>query len=144
MQLRKCCDHPFLFKGMEDDIENTSVMDLISSSGKLSVLDLLLRSLFQKNHRVVLFSQFTAMLDIIEDYCEMRGWKFCRFDGSTPRARRNLIVNDFNAPNSNKFLFLMSTRSGGMGLNLQTADTCILFDSDWNPQADVQAMVSLS
>ena len=134
MQLRKCCDHPYLFAGAEVDIDETTCEDLVAASGKLSVLDMLLRSLFQKDHRVVLFSQFTSVLDVIEDYCRMRGWKYCRFDGSTPRAKRNFTVKQFNAPDSEFFIFLMSTRSGGMGLNLQSADTCILFDSDWNPQ----------
>ena len=137
MQLRKCCLHPFLFDGAELDIEATTLQDLIAASGKLATLDKLLRSLFQKGHRTVLFSQFTSVLDILDDYCRMRGWKYCRFDGSTPRARRNFIINQFNAPDSDRFVFLMSTRSGGMGLNLQTADTCILFDSDWNPQVGV-------
>ena len=140
MQLRKCCLHPFLFKGAESDIGSTTCEDLIAASGKLAVLDKLLRSLYGKKHRTVLFSQFTSVLDILEDYCVLRGWEYCRFDGSTARARRNYIVNDFNAPQSTKFIFLMSTRSGGMGLNLQTADTCILFDSDWNPQPDLQAV----
>lgn len=140
MQLRKCCLHPYLFDGAETDIENPTCEDLIAASGKLAVLDKLLRSLYEKNHRVVLFSQFTSVLDILDDYCTMRGFKHCRFDGSTLRAKRNFIVNQFNAPGSDYFVFLMSTRSGGMGLNLQTADTCILFDSDWNPQPDLQAM----
>jgi len=133
MQLRKCCIHPFLFPEAED-IDSTTLTELVGSSGKLAVLDKLLCSLYKKGHRVVLFSQFTSALDILHDYCDMRGWDFCRLDGSTSRARRNYVVNSFTAPNSSKFIFLMSTRSGGMGLNLQTADTCILLDSDWNPQ----------
>lgn len=140
MQLRKCCLHPFLFPNAEINPDDTSLHDLIGASGKLAVLDKLLRSLYQKGHRTVLFSQFTSVLDILEDYCNMRGWNYCRFDGSTARATRNYIVNSFNEPGSDKFIFLMSTRSGGMGLNLQTADTCILYDSDWNPQPDLQAM----
>ena len=79
-------------------------------------------------------------LNILEDYCVLRGWRYVRFDGSTPRAQRNHLINQFNAPGSQDFIFLMSTRSGGLGLNLQTADTCILYDSDWNPQPDLQAM----
>jgi SWI/SNF-related matrix-associated actin-dependent regulator of chromatin subfamily A member 5 len=139
MQLRKCCVHPFLFDGAEVGIDSTTCEDLIAASGKLTVLDMLLRSLYEKKHRVVLFSQLPSVLDILDDYCTMRGWKHGRFDGSAPRAQRNFIVNQFNAPDSDYFVFLMSTRSGSMRLNLQTADTCILFDSDWNLQPDIQA-----
>lgn len=130
MQLRKCCIHPFLFDGAETDIDQTSCQELVGASGKLSVLDMLLRELFQNKHRCVLFSQFTSMLNILEDYCRMRGWKYCRLDGATARAKRGFLVEQFNAKPSPFFIFLMSTRSGGMGLNLQSADTCILFDSD--------------
>ena len=140
MQLRKCSNHPFMFEDAETDPDETSLEDLIGASGKLAVLDMLLRSLFQKGNRAVLFTQFTSLLDIIEDYCLLRGWKYCRLDGGTSRARRNYLLRRYNEPNSPYFLFLMSTRSGGMGLNLQTADTCILYDSDWNPQSDIQAM----
>jgi len=141
-QKRKVCIHPYLFPGAED-IKSTTLEALIGSSGKLTVLDKLLRSLYEKGHRVVLFSQFTRVLDILTDYANLRGWSYCRFDGGTQRAKRNYVVNVFNAPESSKFLFLMSTRAGGMGLNLQTADTCILFDSDWNPQPDIQAMARI-
>jgi SWI/SNF-related matrix-associated actin-dependent regulator of chromatin subfamily A member 5 len=134
MQLRKCCLHPYLFDGAEENIGETTIEELIGASGKLAVLDSLLRSLFQKGHRCVLFSQFTSVLDIISDYCTMRGWRHVCFDGRTPRAKRNYYVNSFNAKNSPIFLFVMSTRSGSMGLNLQTADTVVLFDSDFNPQ----------
>jgi len=140
MQLRKCCLHPYLFDFAEPDIEKTDVEELIASSGKLAVLDKLLRSLLKNGHRTCIFSQFTSMLNILEDYCVLRGWNYCRFDGSTPRAQRNHLINQFNAPGSDVFIFLMSTRSGGLGINLQTADTCILYDSDWNPQPDLQAM----
>ena len=130
MQLRKCCLHPFLFEGAEADIATTTCEELVGASGKLSVLDMLLRSLFKKGHRCVLFSQFTRVLDILEDYCRMRGWKYCRLDGGTARAKRNFLVEQFNADPGPFFIFLMSTRSGGVGLNLQSADTCILYDSD--------------
>mmetsp|Transcript_1676 Transcript_1676/g.1994 ORF Transcript_1676/g.1994 Transcript_1676/m.1994 type:complete len:1452 (-) Transcript_1676:196-4551(-) len=140
MQLRKCSLHPYLFEGVETDIDETSAEKLISVSGKLAVLDKILLSMFKKGNRTVIFSQFTSMLNILEDYCELRDWKFCRFDGSTARAQRNYLINRFNAPNSEYFIFLMSTRSGGLGINLQSADTCILYDSDWNPQPDIQAM----
>mmetsp|Transcript_41662 Transcript_41662/g.99912 ORF Transcript_41662/g.99912 Transcript_41662/m.99912 type:complete len:1104 (+) Transcript_41662:269-3580(+) len=140
MQLRKACSHPFLFDGAEDDVSSTTVEELIGASGKLSVLDMILLSLYKKGNRSVLFSQFTSTLDIIEDYCILRGWKYCRLDGGTSRADRNYLIRRFNEKNSPYFLFLVSTKSGGMGLNLQTADTAILFDSDWNPQNDLQAM----
>lgn len=126
MQLRKVCGHPYLFPGAEDK-DTTTMEDLVSASGKLTVLDMILRGLFRDNHRVVLFSQFTMTLDIIEDYCIERGWKYGRLDGSVNRANRNFLVNAFNCPESPFFIFLVSTRAGGMGLNLQTADTCILY-----------------
>jgi SWI/SNF-related matrix-associated actin-dependent regulator of chromatin subfamily A member 5 len=85
---------------------------LVASSDKLAVLDKLLCSLYQKGHRTVLFSQFTSVLDILEDYCALSGWSYCRFDGSTARATRNYVVNSFNEFGSDKFIFLMSTRSG--------------------------------
>ena len=125
MQLRKVCLHPYLFDFAEVDIKATSVEELIATSGKLAVLDKLLRSLFKNGHRTCIFSQFTSMLNILEDYCILRGWRYCRFDGGTPRAQRNHIINQFNAPGSDDFIFLMSTRSGGLGINLQTADTCM-------------------
>ena len=123
MQLRKVSLHPYLFDFAETDTLSTGVEELIATSGKLAVLDKLLRSLFKGGHRTCIFSQFTSMLNILEDYCILRGWRYCRFDGGTPRAQRNHIINQFNAPGSEDFIFLMSTRSGGLGINLQTADT---------------------
>jgi SWI/SNF-related matrix-associated actin-dependent regulator of chromatin subfamily A member 5 len=92
------------------------------------------------SYRVVLFSQFTRMLDILDDYCAMRGFKYCRLDGSTNRVQRAVDIMRFNQEGSETFIYLVSTRAGGLGVNLQTADTCILYDSDWNPQQDLQAM----
>mmetsp|Transcript_37693 Transcript_37693/g.61364 ORF Transcript_37693/g.61364 Transcript_37693/m.61364 type:complete len:540 (-) Transcript_37693:714-2333(-) len=140
MQLRKCCNHPYLFPGAEDDPDNTGVKELVETSGKLAVLDKLLLELFKNGHRAVLFSQFTRTLDLLEDYMRLRGYRYLRFDGSTSRVHRTVMINRFNEPGSQDFVFLMSTRAGGMGINLQTADTCILYDSDWNPQPDLQAM----
>jgi SWI/SNF-related matrix-associated actin-dependent regulator of chromatin subfamily A member 5 len=127
MQLRKACLHPYLFDFAEPDrpAGAATADELVATSGKLAVLDKLLLSLFRGGHRACVFSQFTSMLDILEDYCSLRGWRYCRFDGSTPRAQRNHIINQFNAPGSRVFIFLMSTRSGGLGINLQTADTCM-------------------
>ena len=104
------------------------------------MLDRLLPKLQAAGHRVVIFSQFTMVLDILDDYLRFRGYRFCRLDGSTNRVQRTVDINTFNAPGSPLFAFLMSTRAGGLGVNLQTADTCVLFDSDWNPQPDLQAM----
>ena len=99
-----------------------------------------LSGLFKNNHRVVLFSQFTSMLDIFEDYLNLRGYRYVRLDGSSSRTKRTLDLRVFNAEGSEVFIFLMSTRAGGLGINAQTADTVILYDSDWNPQVDQQAM----
>ena len=140
MQLRKCCDHPFLFDGAEDDPDETSLEELVGASGKLRVLDRLLLKLHKGGHRVVLFSQFAQMVDLLDDYCRLRGFNFVRLTGMTNRVQRMVNLQAFNAPGSKVFIFLMTTRAGGLGINLQTADTCILFDSDWNPQSDLQAM----
>jgi SWI/SNF-related matrix-associated actin-dependent regulator of chromatin subfamily A member 5 len=140
-QLRKAANHPFLFPGIEKvSVDGLPSEDIVSVSGKMQVLDLLLRSLYEKGHRVVLFSQYTRTLDIISDYLDMRGYRHSRLDGSTNRVMREVKINLFNKPKSPIFIFCLSTRAGGEGLNLFTADTVILFDSDWNPQSDNQAM----
>ena len=119
---------------------NPGVTDdaLVRASGKLRMLDRLLARLLARGHRAVVFSQFMGTLDVIDDVLRMRGVKFCRLDGGTNRVQRTVDINAFNAPGSKIGVFLMSTRAGGLGINLQTADTCILYDSDWNPQADLQ------
>merc|ERR1712238_424251 len=93
----------------------------------------------ERGSRVLIFTQMTRILDILEDYMVMRGFKYCRIDGNTDYDVRESSIDAFNAPNGEKFCFILSTRAGGLGINLQTADTCILYDSDWNPQADLQA-----
>ena len=115
------------------------IVTITPTSASLS-LRLLLLKLKAAGHRVVLFSQFTRMLDIIDDYCVLRGYNYCRLDGGTNRVQRMVDIDRFNAEGSKIFLYLVSTRAGGLGVNLQTADTCILYDSDWNPQVDAQAM----
>ena len=82
----------------------------------------------------------TMVLDILEDYCNYRAFKYCRIDGSTDMTSRDEQIQDFMSPNSEKFVFLLSTRAGGLGINLTSADTVIIYDSDWNPQMDLQAM----
>ena len=139
MQLRKCANHPYLFDGAE---QPPFVNDerMVENSGKMVLLDKLLRRLHAEGHRVLLFSQMTRMLDILEDYCSYREWSYCRIDGSSKTEARDEAMQVYNQPNSPKFLFMLSTRAGGLGINLATADTVILFDSDWNPQMDLQAM----
>merc|ERR1712130_486636 len=113
---------------------------LIQNCGKLQLLDKLMGKLFHAGSRVLIFSQMTRILDILEDYCSIKEYKYCRIDGSTSGEDRQSAMDQFNAENSDKFLFLLTTRAGGLGINLQTADIVIIYDSDWNPQMDLQAM----
>ena len=140
MQLRKGCNHPYLFAGMEPGPPYTEGEHLIENSGKMRALDALLQKLLAEGSRALIFSQMTRMLDIIQDYCVYRGLSFCRIDGTTVGAERQAQIQEFQKPGSSVFLFLLSTRAGGQGVNLQAADKVILYDSDWNPQMDVQAM----
>lgn len=139
MELKKCCNHPFLFPNFEDTSTTTTVLDLTRPSGKMILLDKLLLRLREKGHRVLIFSQMVRMLDILQDYCRMRQFPCQRLDGSVSNEVRQRAVDHFNAPDSTDFIFLLSTRAGGLGINLATADTVIIFDSDWNPQNDLQA-----
>ncbi|EIE25592.1 hypothetical protein COCSUDRAFT_46779 [Coccomyxa subellipsoidea C-169] len=140
MQLRKCCNHPYLFQGAEPGPPYTTGEHLVENSGKLVLLDKLLPKLQSRDSRVLIFSQMTRLLDILEDYCLYRGYKYCRIDGNTSGEDRESQIDGFNAEGSEKFIFLLSTRAGGLGINLYTADIVVLFDSDWNPQMDLQAM----
>jgi len=139
MQLRKCAGHPYLFPGVEDRTLPPLGDHLVSNCGKMALLDKLLKRLKERGHRVLLFTQMTRILDIMEDYMVMRHYKYCRIDGNTDHGLREEYIDAYNAENSEKFIFLLSTRAGGLGINLQTADVVILYDSDWNPQADLQA-----
>ncbi|KAK1313760.1 Chromatin structure-remodeling complex protein SYD [Acorus calamus] len=136
MQLRKCCNHPYLFVG---DYDMYRKDEIIRSSGKFELLDRLLPKLHKAGHRVLLFSQMTRLMDILGIYLQLHNYKYLRLDGSTKTEERGTLLKQFNAPDSPYFMFLLSTRAGGLGLNLQTADTVIIFDSDWNPQMDQQA-----
>lgn len=139
MHLRKVCNHPYLFDGAEPGPPFVEGEHLIQNSGKLVVMDKLLRKLKEGGHRVLVFTTMTKVLDILEDYCLYRGHKHCRLDGSSSTEEREEMMAAFNAPGSDIFIFMLSTRAGGLGINLFTADTVILYDSDWNPQADLQA-----
>lgn len=143
MQLRKCCNHPYLFDGAEPGPPYTTDMHLVTNSGKMVVLDKLLPKLKEQGSRVLIFSQMTRVLDILEDYCMWRNYEYCRLDGQTPHDERQASINAYNEPGSSKFVFMLSTRAGGLGINLATADVVILYDSDWNPQVDLQAMVRI-
>uniref|UniRef100_A0A673VY58 SNF2 related chromatin remodeling ATPase 5 n=1 Tax=Salmo trutta TaxID=8032 RepID=A0A673VY58_SALTR len=140
MQLRKCCNHPYLFDGAEPGPPYTTDLHLAVNSGKMAVLDKLLPKMKAQGSRVLIFSQMTRMLDILEDYCMWRNFGYCRLDGQTPHEERQISINAYNEENSPKFIFMLSTRAGGLGINLATADVVILYDSDWNPQVDLQAM----
>ncbi|XP_021043177.1 probable global transcription activator SNF2L1 isoform X3 [Mus pahari] len=140
MQLRKCCNHPYLFDGAEPGPPYTTDEHIVSNSGKMVALDKLLARIKEQGSRVLIFSQMTRLLDILEDYCMWRGYEYSRLDGQTPHEEREEAIDAFNAPNSSKFIFMLSTRAGGLGINLASADVVILYDSDWNPQVDLQAM----
>jgi superfamily II DNA or RNA helicase len=144
-ELRKVCNHPWMVAGTEEreipadstaeDYFNTTVQ----ASGKLVLLDKLLPKLYADKHVVLIFSQFVMLLDILEDYLKHRGWRYERLDGSITGDQREAAIDRFSRADSDRFVFLLTTRAGGVGLNLTRADTVIIFDSDWNPQMDVQA-----
>ena len=160
MQLRKVAGHPYLFDGVEDRSLDPMGEHVITvwvrrdwwceNCGKMVLLDKLLRRLKEGGHRVLIFSQMTRILDILEvsemmsddwkDYCYIRGYTYCRINGTVSSEERDEQIESFNAPNSSKFIFLLSTRAGGLGINLATADTVILYDSDWNPQVKKREM----
>lgn len=148
VQLRKLCNHPFMFQVIEEKysehigIAGTGVVqgpDLYRASGKFELLDRILPKLKATGHRVLLFCQMTQLMTIMEDYLNWRNFKYLRLDGTTKAEDRGDLLKRFNDPNSDYFLFILSTRAGGLGLNLQAADTVVIFDSDWNPHQDLQA-----
>ncbi|RUS34814.1 hypothetical protein BC938DRAFT_478366 [Jimgerdemannia flammicorona] len=181
MQLRKICNHPFVFEDVENMINPLHVNNttLYRTSGKFELLDRILPKLKATGHRVcsgrlehftalrivtalrnvaalrnchgnnlihtyyalqvLIFFQMTQIMNIMEDFLQFKGYQYLRLDGSTKADDRSQLLKVFNAPESQYFAFLLSTRAGGLGLNLQTADTVIIFDSDWNPHQDLQA-----
>ena len=146
MELKKASNHALLFPNAEakflkeDATKDETLKALITTSGKMMLLDRLLGKLKADGHRVLIFSQMVHMLDILTDYLKLRNYPFQRLDGTVPASERKIAIDHFNAPGSDDYCFLLSTRAGGLGINLMTADTVIIFDSDWNPQADLQAM----
>ncbi|KAF2657427.1 hypothetical protein K491DRAFT_327057 [Lophiostoma macrostomum CBS 122681] len=141
MQLRKLCNHPFVFEEVEEQMNpGKGTNDLLwRTAGKFELLDRILPKFHASGHRVLIFFQMTQIMNIMEDFLRLKGLAYLRLDGSTKADDRSELLKQFNAPNSPYFCFLLSTRAGGLGLNLQTADTVIIYDSDWNPHQDLQA-----
>ena len=135
MQMRKVCNHPFLF----DAWNLPGYSSVVRVCGKFELLDRVLYKLRATGHRVLIYSQMVELLRLLEDFCVQRDYAYFKLDGSTAQEERARMMAEFNAPNSPTFLFLLSTRAGGQGINLQTADTVLLFDNDWNPMMDEQA-----
>jgi len=144
MQLKKCCNHPYLIQTAQEEAPLTANLQyegnaLVKACGKLELLIKMLHKLKEQGHRVLIFSQMTKMLDILEDFLEFCGYKYERIDGGITGSIRQDAIDRFNAPGAQQFCFLLSTRAGGLGINLATADTVIIYDSDWNPHNDIQA-----
>uniref|UniRef100_A0A673K518 Chromodomain-helicase-DNA-binding protein 9-like n=1 Tax=Sinocyclocheilus rhinocerous TaxID=307959 RepID=A0A673K518_9TELE len=151
MELRKCCNHPYLIKGAEEkiledfkEVYSPTAVDfhlqaMIQSAGKLVLIDKLLPKMKAGGHKVLIFSQMVRCLDILEDYLIQRRYLYERIDGRVRGNLRQAAIDRFSKPDSDRFVFLLCTRAGGLGINLTAADTCIIFDSDWNPQNDLQA-----
>jgi superfamily II DNA/RNA helicase len=137
MELRKVCNHPLL------NYPSTAYFTkdfVVRSCGKLWVLDRILVKMHQAGHRVLLFSTMTKLLDIMEEYLQWRRLLYRRIDGTTSLEEREAAIVDFNAPDSDCFIFLLSIRAAGRGLNLQSADTVVIYDPDPNPQNEEQAV----
>lgn len=130
MELKKAANHPYLFDGVEvrTDNQEETLKGMVMNSGKMVLLDKLLARLKQDGHRVLIFSQMVRMLDILSDYLALRGYQHQRLDGMVSSDARKKSIAHFNAPGSPDFAFLLSTRAGGLGINLETADTVIIFD----------------
>uniref|UniRef100_A0A8C2TH86 Chromodomain helicase DNA binding protein 7 n=1 Tax=Coturnix japonica TaxID=93934 RepID=A0A8C2TH86_COTJA len=151
MELRKCCNHPYLINGAEEkileefkethnaDSPDFQLQAMIQAAGKLVLIDKLLPKLKAGGHKVLVFSQMVRCLDILEDYLIQRRYPYERIDGRVRGNLRQAAIDRFSRPDSDRFVFLLCTRAGGLGINLTAADTCIIFDSDWNPQNDLQA-----
>ena len=150
MELRKCCIHPFLINSAEEQImseykqqhgndSDSQLKCMVQASGKLVLMDKLLPRLKADGHRVLIFSQMVRCLDILEDYVIQKRYPYERIDGRIRGNLRQAAIDRYSKPGSDRFVFLLCTRAGGLGINLTAADTVIIFDSDWNPQNDLQA-----
>ncbi|KAL2624235.1 hypothetical protein R1flu_008480 [Riccia fluitans] len=141
MELRKLCAHPFMLDGAEPLSRNEQEANrmMLEASGKLILLERMMAKLRIQGHRVLIYSQFTRMLDILEEWLLYKKWGYERIDGKINGADRRIRIDRFNAANSTKFCFLLSAQAG-VGINLASVDTVIIYDSDWNPHADLQSM----
>lgn len=141
MQLRKICNHPFVFEEVEDVLNSSRLTNdlLWRTSGKFELLDRVLPKFKASGHKVLIFFQMTSVMNIFEDFLRLKDMRYLRLDGATKAEDRQDMLKAFNKPDSDYFCFLLSTRAGGLGLNLQSADTVIIFDTDWNPHQDLQA-----
>jgi len=139
MQLRKICNHPYLFLDYNNPhFEHIDEM-IFKCSGKFELLDRIIPKLLHCGHKILIFSQMTHLMDILQIYFDYKAYRHLRLDGNTKAEDRGTQMEMFNKENSEFKIFILSTRAGGLGLNLQAADTVIIFDSDWNPQMDLQA-----
>lgn len=143
MELRNICNHPYLSQLHAEEVDSLIprhyLPPLVRLCGKLEMLDRLLPKLKATNHRVLIFSTMTRLLDVLEEYLTWKHHRYLRLDGHTSGNDRGALIERFNRPDSAYFIFLLSIRAGGVGVNLQAADTVIIFDTDWNPQVDLQA-----
>ena len=139
MQLRKVCNHPYHFIDLNNYMFEHIDEWIIKSSGKFEFLDRIIPKLLYFKHKILIFSQMTQLLNILERYFIFKGLKFLRLDGGTKSEERARQIELFSKNDEDFMIFILSTRAGGLGLNLQSADTVIIFDSDWNPQMDIQA-----
>ncbi|EFP79575.2 uncharacterized protein PGTG_05896 [Puccinia graminis f. sp. tritici CRL 75-36-700-3] len=143
MQLRKTLGHPYLY---DPEIEPSNVPEaqvqenLVEASAKLIFLRKFIPKLLARGHRMLIFSQFTMFLDVMERFLDGENMDYLRLDGNTSQLDRQTRIDHFNRKNSNYNIFLLSTRAGGAGINLATADVVIVLDPDWNPHNDLQAI----
>uniref|UniRef100_A0A6N2MVV2 Chromatin structure-remodeling complex protein SYD n=1 Tax=Salix viminalis TaxID=40686 RepID=A0A6N2MVV2_SALVM len=143
MELRNICNHPYLSQLHADEVDTMIpkhfLPPIIRHCGKLEMLDRLLPKLKATDHRILFFSTMTRLLDVMEEYLTWKQYRYLRLDGHTAGGDRGPLIDRFNQQDSPYFIFLLSIRAGGVGVNLQAADTVIIFDTDWNPQVDLQA-----
>ncbi|XP_020704454.1 uncharacterized protein LOC110115531 isoform X2 [Dendrobium catenatum] len=143
MEMRNICNHPYLSQINSEEIDallpKHYLPPVVRLCGKMEMLDRLLPKLKATDHRVLFFSTMTRLLDVMEEYLSWKRYKYLRLDGHTSGNDRGALIDEFNRPGSETFIFLLSIRAGGVGVNLQAADTVIIFDTDWNPQVDLQA-----